>query len=236
MVQRPRKGVCVGVIDMGPVKKVNLSDAIFNRILDMVREGHLQPNEKIMSERELCETFDASRTSVREALKGLASMGIIVKRRDGNYVCDNLTNIIARPIDILLRSNVFDLDHVFEARLAVESQIVRLAAQKATDADLRALEECLYIEAQETEDAVMRKSVDFHVLIAQCTKNPILQEMYMVIYRILEGMRGNERSLRQVRESQKAHRAIFRAIRQHNPDRAEQALREHLSSLKSSIE
>jgi GntR family transcriptional repressor for pyruvate dehydrogenase complex len=218
-----------------PVKKMNIADEIFNRILDFIKDGYLKPNEKVMSEREFCDLFETSRTSVREALKGLTSMGIIVKRRDGNYVCDSLTNIIAKPIDILLNSSALNLDEVFEARIAIESQIARIAARKATDKAIMKLEECLDVEEQAPADAVMRKSVDFHMLIAECTDNRILQKMYIIIYRILEEMRNNEKSLRQVYKSQASHRDILNAIKAHDPDQAETALKKHLFLLKYSI-
>ena len=50
---------------MKPVKKVILSEEIANQILEQVKSGQLRPGERLASERELCELFDASRTSVR---------------------------------------------------------------------------------------------------------------------------------------------------------------------------
>ena len=216
---------------LGPVKKVNLSEGIFNRILELIKEGYFKSGEKIVSERELCEMFDASRTSVREAIKGLTSVGVIVKRRDGNYVCENLADIIIKPIDILLNSYDLDMSEVLEARLAIESQLVRIAAVKATKEECDEMEACLVCDDDTPPEAIMRNAIAFHMLIAASTKNRILQEMYTVIYRIMHESRESGEGLRRVYQSRKQHMEILQNIRNRDADSAETAMRTHLSKL-----
>jgi GntR family transcriptional repressor for pyruvate dehydrogenase complex len=221
---------------LGPVKKVNLTDEIFNRILNLIKEGYFKPNEKLMSEREFCIHFQVSRTSVREAIKGLTSLGIAEKRRDGTYVCNKLTDILVRPMYILLNSYALSLDEVFEARIAVETQIARMAAIHAKDEDILALEGTLKLAEQASEDDVMKHSVNFHRILAASTHNHIMQDMYTVIYSVLQKMRSNQSSLRQARYSQNLHSDILHAIKNRDPDKAEQEMKIHLSTLKMSIQ
>jgi GntR family transcriptional repressor for pyruvate dehydrogenase complex len=221
---------------LGPVKRTNLTDEIFNRILNLIKEGFFKPNEKLMSEREFCVHFQVSRTSVREAIKGLASLGIVENRRGGFYVCNKLTDILVRPMYILLNSYALSLDEVFEARIAIESQIARMAAIHAADEDIRALENCLIFAEQASEDEVMKYSVDFHRLLAESTHNYIMKDMYTVIYGVLQKMRSNQSSLRQARNSQNLHSDILNAIKERDPDKAEKEMKIHLSTLKNSIQ
>lgn len=215
---------------IGPIKRVNLSEEISNCILEQVKSGHFKSGERLASERELCEMFDASRTSVREAIKGLTSLGVIQRRRDGNYICENLSDIMTRPFNILLSTKELNLFEVAEARLAVESQLARLSAVRATDEDLQQMEACLK-EEDLADSALMHKSIRFHQLIAASTQNRVLQEMYNVIYRILLEKQQSEDSLRKVHRSQTQHRDIFDAIKAHDPDRAEEAMKDHLAAL-----
>lgn len=215
---------------MKPVKKVILSEEIANQILEQVKSGQLRPGERLASERELCELFDASRTSVREAIKGLTSMGVLQKRRDGNHICENLSEIIVRPMNILLSSNGFTIQEVAEARIIIESQLARMAALYATWEELAAMEACLEYHDEEPE-VLMERAIRFHQLIAASAKNKVLEEMYTVIYRILRERRNNEDGLRRVHRSIQQHRAIFEAIQARNPETAEAAMREHLSAL-----
>ena len=214
-----------------PIKKVTLSDEIAKRILQQVRLGYFKSGERLPSERELCETFDASRTTIREAIKGLASMGVIQKKRDGNHVCDNLSNIIAKPFSILLSTMELSITEITEARLTIECQLARLAALRATEEELEQMEACLIEDNSTNENILMQYSIRFHKLIAASTRNKVLEEMYSVIYRILLDKRQNEDSLRRIHKSQLQHREILEAIRSHNPDRAEQSMRIHLASL-----
>lgn len=213
-----------------PVKKVYLSEEIGNRLLEQIKNGYFRPGEKLPSERELCETFDASRTTIREAIKGLTSMGVINKQRDGNHVCTNLYNILSKPFDILLSTTEFDIEEIAEARISIECQLVKLSALRVTHPELAAMEECLQDDGVGRGE-LMKKSIRFHKLIASSTKNRVLEEMYSVIYRILSEKRENEDSLKRVHESQKQHRVIFEAIRDRDPERAEAAMREHLSKI-----
>lgn len=213
-----------------PVKKVNLSEKISNRLLEQINLGHFKPGERLPSERELSEIFDASRTTIREAIKGLTSVGVIQKKRGGNYVCDDLSNIISKPFDILLSTAQLNMSEIIEARMSIESQLARLAAVRATDEELSQMEECVMAN-MENKNALMRKSIKFHELIATSAKNRVLSEMYSVIYRILCDNQKNEDSLRKVQSSQMQHRQIFEAIRERDPDRAEELMKSHLSVL-----
>ena len=221
-----------------PIKKLNITEEIINRISELVRDGQLALNEKLPSERELCEAFGVSRTVVREALQGLTSMGVLVSEKNNHYVCNDLSDVIVKPIEFLMTTDVDlqSLEMIFEARIALESQVVRIAAIKATDAEIAKIEECLKKADCVSDIEAMQGSMEFHKLISDCTHNPVLHEMYNIVLRIMYEMQNNYNSLKQVHASQEKHRDILDAISDHDPDRAETVARLHLRILREALE
>ena len=59
------------------IKKVSLSQAVADKVLLFIKEGHLSVGDKLPPERELCQTFGVSRTSLREGISSLTHMGIL---------------------------------------------------------------------------------------------------------------------------------------------------------------
>ena len=90
--------------------------------------------ERIPTEGELTELFEVGRSTVREAVKGLVTRGVLeVRRGDGTYVIST----IYMENDVLGFGNVEDryrlaLD-LFDVRLMIEPEIVTWACRKATD-------------------------------------------------------------------------------------------------------
>ena len=75
---------------MQPIVRVSLSDKIIEQIVDLIARNVLKPGERLPSERELCKRFGVGRSSLREALRSLAVMGILEgKVGEGTYVSAN---------------------------------------------------------------------------------------------------------------------------------------------------
>src|SRR5262245_59456553 len=117
---------------MKPVTRTSLSDEIVQQIIDLISREVLKPGDRLPSERELCKKFGVGRTSLREALRSLAVMGILDGRvGDGTFVSDSNSKYLAKSLQwglLLDRKKVQDL---IETRLMLESQTAFLAAQRA---------------------------------------------------------------------------------------------------------
>jgi GntR family transcriptional repressor for pyruvate dehydrogenase complex len=221
--------------ELSPIRKVNVSDEVSNRILKLIRENVFKPGEKILSEREFCEQFEVSRTSIREAISGLTSMRVLEKRSDGTYVREKLTDLVVEPMNLLFKFRLLSIEEVFEARIATESQIVRIAAKKATEEDMAKLEACLNADAaSRSQYQSMSDRIRFHQLIAESTRNQVLIDMFVVMYSVLNSMRNNENTIRDAHTSNIQHREIFEKIKAHDEDGAEQEMRNHLSTMQVS--
>jgi DNA-binding FadR family transcriptional regulator len=116
-----------------PISRLTVSDGIRDALLESIRSGALVPGGRVPSERSLCEEFGVARTSVREAIQGLVSLGVITKRANRTYVAEQLPGTTLAGHANRKRH----LEELLEVRRIVEIPIARLAATRA-DADDRA--------------------------------------------------------------------------------------------------
>lgn len=155
------------MVDAGsktPIEAEEIDESeIVERIFDAVIEQRLPPGTKL-SESALCEAFGVGRMRIRRSLLLLASREVVELHA-------NRGAFVASPTAEQARE-------VFEARLALEPNITRLAVQRATDEDIAALNHHLEMEymahkERRRHDAI-RLSGQFHTTLAQIAGNPIL--------------------------------------------------------------
>ncbi|MEO6087400.1 MAG: FadR/GntR family transcriptional regulator [Umezawaea sp.] len=179
----------------------------------------------------LREEFDVSLTALREALKVLSAKGIIdARQKRGTFVTPRSTwNVLdgdvmrwrsAGPIDLALLVN---LD---EVRSIVEPASARLAAERATEADVAALEAALgrMASADASADAV-EADLDFHRLLLEATHNPFLAQMERVISNGLAMRDKVVHDADAADDPVPSHRLVLDAIRAKDPVAAEEAMR-----------
>ena len=209
------------------------------RILQLIAESGLRPGDRMPTENELAARLGTSRTVVREAVKILSALGRVrAQKGRGLYVADDDGMLgPSRWEGFFLPT---DLDHVymlFEFRRVQEMAASRLAATRATPAELRAIE-----TAAETcrqghltgESALFdRGDDDFHLGIAAAAHNQFLVVAVREARRLqhqsstigLHGTVGGHAA-----EAIEEHAAIYRAIRDGDPDAAAQATAVHLDN------
>jgi GntR family transcriptional repressor for pyruvate dehydrogenase complex len=218
-----------------PVRRTSVCDEIITQILDLIARNVLHPGDRLPTERELCKRFGVGRSSLREALRSLVTMGILDSRvGEGTFVCDN-SQFLQKALQwglLLDRKKVQDL---LETRLMLESENAFWAAQRAKDEDLNAVEEALAAMRLGLGDREVFLAADlrFHLLIAQATQNSILASL-------LEATRGYlqewiERSLTsraevRSRRSLEEHARIVEALRGGDGERARTAMVAHIQS------
>ena len=85
-----------------PIKNVKVYEIIMNQIKELIRTGELKTGDKLPSERDLAFKLNVSRTSVREAIKALSTLGFIESRHgEGNYIKNNFEDILLEPLSIV---------------------------------------------------------------------------------------------------------------------------------------
>ena len=217
-----------------PVKTQRISDEILRQIRTAVLGGKFQVGERLPNERVLAEQFAASRSSVREALRGLEQEGVIYIKKGvsgGVFVAAVDHRLVSRPLQTLLQLRKVSIDHIAEVRLIFEPEAARLAAARATPEDLRELEEVIEKMTRVVDAGEPPNSYDlaFHKLVARAADNPILEalaeSMLVVASQVITELHPTIDVLRHVL---KCHRDVFEAIKERDADLAFSLMSEHI--------
>ena len=217
-----------------PVKTQRISDEILRQIRAAVLGGKFQVGERLPNERSLAEQFAASRSSVREALRGLEQEGVIYIKKGingGVFVADMDHRVVSRSFQTLLQLRKITIDHIAEVRLIFEPEAARLAALRSTPEDLREMEEVIEKMTRVVEAGEPPSSYDllFHKLVARAAANPILEmlaeSMLEVASQIITELHPTIDVLRHVL---KCHREVFEAIRKRDGDLAFSVMSKHI--------
>jgi GntR family transcriptional regulator, sialic acid-inducible nan operon repressor len=220
-----------------PIERRRLYQEVMDRIISMIEEEGLMPGDSLPAERELSDKYCVGRPAVREALQNMARMGLLrlvqgERARVAAPTFANLLNSISMTTSGILRSSDKGLVDLKEARLLFEINMVRLAVEKATSADIDQLAARVNDQRESLPDMArfVQCDIRFHREIARITGNsifPNLSEAMMgwlaEFYRDLVRIPGTEQLTLQ------EHNAILLAIKARNADDAERAMREHLT-------
>lgn len=199
-------------------------DRIYQAVFESVMGQRLAPGTKL-PEAALCELFNASRSTVRQALQRLAHDHIVQLR-------PNRGAIVAMPTPEETRQ-------IFEARRGLETALVRLAVVHATAADLKALRAQLRAEHEAMhrfdQPAWARLASSFHLKIGELGRNPILHR-YLVemvsrcsLIVALYEPPGNACC------EHDEHEAIVKCIERGDADGAVRLMEEHLQVLERNV-
>ncbi len=217
-----------------PVSRTTLSEQVAMQLAAELQAKRWQPGEKLPSEAELCKVFNVGRSTLREALKSLAFIGMIRMRAGGgSYVADQRSKYMDGP---LLAKGVLttekDVTDLSEARLLLETEVAGLCAERATEQDFQALER-IVIEMKAAiangGEGFKELDVSFHFAIAAASKNLILAALLKHIREGLQELITKSLLLPAGMElAYKQHRAILEVLKHRNPGKARQAMRTHL--------
>lgn len=205
---------------------------VVDHIHKLIKNGTLQPGDKIPPERELAQMLKISRASLRTGIGYLAAMGVMkVKHGVGTFVADGPPELGKSSFSLMGALHGFQTWQMFEARLVLESNLAALAAERGKDEHHSALAEEvaeMYATVEQPSDYLIH-DIRFHRTIAQASGNPILAAVMETITSALYDKRRKtaERS-RDLRQSAELHREIYKAIRARKPAEARKLMEQHL--------
>ncbi len=213
-----------------------LSDEVLDRLLSMMERRELTPGDPLPSERDLSERFGVGRPAVRQALQTLAQLGLVqIQQGERTRLLPPAASPVFEQFDRnvrhLLKASPEMREHFRDARLVFEGGVVRLAAERASAEDLRAIE--LALEEQRAADGPARfiqADISFHRTLAAATHNPVLAAtaesllawIFEFFPRLLRAPGTEQLTLTE-------HAAIVERLRKRDADGAAAAMTRHLN-------
>ena len=165
-----------------------------DELRDEITSGRLQPGERLPPEPELCVRSGVSRSTVREALRLLASQHLIVTTRGvtgGSFVAhpdaEQLSAALSTGLTLLSNSAEVGMADLLELRMALEVPAAGLAAQRRTDANLIEMRGAMFDPDLDELDTMLAAHAAFHAAIASATGNPLFELVTRPLYHVTYG-------------------------------------------------
>ncbi len=216
-----------------PVSRTTLGEQVAGQLARLVTAGKWKPGEKLPSEMELRKTLHIGRSTLREALRSLSFVGLVViKPGDGTYVRDGSVKSVQDVFAHGTLRTQKDVDDLFETRVLLETELTALCARRATDADLLKIE-ALVLEMETTKDlppeCLASLDMQFHLAIADGSQNLILARFLHTIQGLIEdAVIKSDHFFGRRDEIFKSHQKVLQALKQRKVRSARLAMREHL--------
>lgn len=217
-----------------------LTEAAIKQIREMIALGDLVPGSKLPPEAELASALGASRNTVREAVRGLVTAGVLdVRRGDGTYVTSLRPELLLEGIGAAaeLMAEDFSLELV-QVRRILEPAATAMAAMRIDEPTLFELEILLdKMRAAESDEALVEIDSNFHAVVAAASGNATLASMLAGVsvkttrLRIWRGIVEDNAKTQTIAQ----HAEILRALRNGDPVLGEAAALVHVATTEASL-
>ncbi len=209
---------------------------LISQISGLIAQKHLEPGDKLPAERILAEKFGVSRRSVRVAILKLESYGILMsKPQSGTFVANIGTIAMNGMVEDILSLGLPNFKSLVETRILLELKAVQLAAVRRTEADLRKIKKTLeaHISKLKSGEDAVQEDLLFHLAIAKASGNvTINQIMIGITPQIIVDFKKYHKNYDNLDEIRiKEHTEIYEAIKNKNPQLAEEIMKLHFKLL-----
>lgn len=219
---------------LAPIPRLTITDQIVERITAFILDERMRPGDKLPSERELMVRLGVGRSSLREAIKTLSAIGVVVVQiGDGMYVGSGQAAVLTKPLSWGLLIGDHTVREVTEARRLVEMELCAFAATRATDEQLAAISaelEAMRVGRDDAE-AFTRADQAFHLAIATGAHNGVLYHVLETLRHVIRVWMFKTYISNPIRhDGIIEHEAIEAALYAHDPDAARAAMAKHLDA------
>jgi len=214
-----------------PLNKIKLYEEIVEQLKNKIINRDIAPGEKLPAERTLAQMLNVNRSTVREALGRLESMDLVeIRHGEGVYVKDYLESGSLELVkELLFRNGALDMNvfkNLMDLRELLVPEMAYCAAQNRTEKDLKNLE---HLVSETDEKNMGNRDMRIHSIIARASGNVLFVVMlnaftsqmneYYELYFSDPGNRANALFF---------HKDIYRAIKNREPDKAKQIMKDVL--------
>jgi GntR family transcriptional repressor for pyruvate dehydrogenase complex len=217
-----------------PITKTSISDEIVDQIMSLIAKGDLKPGQRLPSERDLCKSFGAGRSSLREALRCLCIVGVLNARvGEGTSVALDGGKFLGKIVEWRVITEQHDIENLMEVRIALEGVTAANAALRGSEKDLLRFQDVLtkMDGALKDEKHFAALDLQFHVALAEASENFLIVDLVAMIRGQLEKALSRVLLLPNARPlSLREHVSIVNAIKRRDPEAARGAMQSHLDA------
>ncbi len=225
-----------------PVRTRRAFEAVCDQVRRQVAEGALLPGQRLPGERELAERFGISRSGVREALRSLELAGLVEARTGasgGFFIRSSGTEGVTQAVRDMVALGQVPTASVTEARIEVTNVAIRLAAQRATEEELDAIEAdighhaALFKAGHGSRNT--RALTEFYRLLASATHNEVIVMLIDALSEITRSLlaRIDPQPLPEIIQ---VRRKVLKHLRAGEPEKACAAMTAHFRNLNQYLE
>jgi GntR family transcriptional regulator, transcriptional repressor for pyruvate dehydrogenase complex len=215
-----------------PFSRDTLVDKVTNELRFIISDGQIQEGEYLPSRKELAARFGVGVSTVHEAVQALTAVGMLESHPGkGTWVREDAMETLVHPAAVATRLGELQARKICEARAVIEVALTELAAQRATEADTKKIQDAMtLLEASlDDDEAFVEADLSFHLAVAQAGRNELLEQFYHVSRKLLAGTIAELVRLPRVKEEGLViQRSIAEAITAHDAPAARRAAEEHM--------
>lgn len=215
-----------------------LAERVADQIGELIKQHDIKRGEKLPNEFELAETLNVGRGTIREAVKLLVSRNVVEIRRGKGTFVSEMPGVADDPFGLQFCDDKEKmLEDLLQIRFMIEPQIAELAAINANEENIRQMKAlCRQIDEKiERGERYIETDIELHSCWAQSTQNKIIPNLLPAIQRAISVF-FETTDRKEWMASTAAHKKIIAAIEAHDPERAREAMVEHLGFNKSKME
>lgn len=215
-----------------------LAESLRARILS----GELQPGTRLPTEPELSEQFGVGRSTIREAMRSLASQNLVTTTRGvtgGSFVSapsiGHISAHLETGVALMAAAETVSVDQLMEVRNLMEVPAAGIAAHRRTADHLAELQAAMFEPDGTQGPETYAKNQEFHLVLLQAARNPLLELITAPVFRVLSARFGRDFTPEGFWECVDGdHRAILEAVTSGDSMAAMDLMRRHLDHLRDS--
>jgi GntR family transcriptional repressor for pyruvate dehydrogenase complex len=212
-------------------------DLVIQQIKDLIHSGVLKPGDRLPSERSIEKKMQIPRGPISKALRRLETYGILkTVPQSGTYVASIGVDALEGLLTNVLKLEDRELEALDDTRYVLEIYAAELVAERATELQIRELEEVQMEVARKIEAGASSFDEDmvFHLKIADLCGNPILKSIITLLvsdvlqfFKEFERKAGKQKVRSRLLDAAEEHQQIVSAVKQREPLKAAEAMRSH---------
>ncbi|SLK41249.1 GntR family transcriptional regulator [Mycobacteroides abscessus subsp. abscessus] len=224
------------------IKPKKIYEEVADALYEAIKKGQFKPGEKLASVQQLAETFQVSRSAIREALTALKAKGLIeMKQGEGTFVKVYHPEEVVFSFPQAVLMNKKDVMNLLEVRRMIETGTAKAAARNRTEQDLIGIKAALEKMRGANGKGELGETADleFHLAVAKATNNALLVNLLMNVSELMQETMKETRRIwlysRQTTMSQlyNEHFLIYQAIFHQEEEKAVRAMQQHLEKVES---